>query len=111
GTSDVAALLMSRTLMDERGLARLVGAESSSDRNRDDNLQLEFRAARRAYEQHSRTIGGWILGSADKTWIIEHCHGLGCDERHASTLHGMAMMFAESGQEELAGAVVEFGLT
>jgi spermidine synthase len=109
GMSDVAALLLTYTFLDERAMEKLVDSEGSRRLNLDRNLQLEFRAARHLYD-HGGTVDRLVLGAARTGWFVEHYNRLGCDARHSSSLHELAELFQNANSKDTAAALVEFGL-
>jgi spermidine synthase len=111
-TSDVAAILLTRVLLDEAGLQRLLDADGSKHRNSDGNLQLEFRAARHLY-----AVGGdrltrqSVMSAARSEWFVGQFKRLGCEQQQAEALHYLAGLFRVAGLVETAGRLAEFGLS
>ncbi|MEX2121708.1 MAG: fused MFS/spermidine synthase [Pirellulales bacterium] len=111
GTTDVRNLLLTRIVLDEGGLQRLVAADGSERRNLDRNMQLEFTAARHLYQfRGDKTTERSILAAARAEWFIEGFDRLGCGARQVTCLHELIGLFSDAGFTETAAAMVEFGL-
>lgn len=109
-TSDVAALFLSRIVLDEQGFRTLGAADGSDERNLDRDCQLEFRAARHLFAMRDKTISQFILSAARSEWFLEHYRHLGCDGRHADALHTVIEVLIASGAVDKALPLLEFGL-
>ncbi|MEK6260682.1 MAG: fused MFS/spermidine synthase [Planctomycetota bacterium] len=110
-TSDVSDLLLTRLLLDERGLQKFVDANGNVRRNLDGDQQLEFRAARHLYEKHANDAGNAILGAASSDWLIEQFDRLQGDELHSQPLNELATLFLDMGHKPTAASLVQFGLS
>lgn len=110
GTSKVDEILLTRLLLDEAGLERFITTNGNGRRNRDGDLQLEFRAARHLYGKHARDTGNEILSAAGAASLIDQFDLLQGDDLNSQLLNDLIVMFTDAGIEQTAVSLAQYGL-
>jgi predicted membrane-bound spermidine synthase len=113
GTINVRELLLSRTLLDERGLARFLASVGGNELNTDSNLRLEFDAPRRLF--HPRGDPGaetmrLLLSAMDVTWQRDLFQRWNCGPGEIGALKELKSLLYQHSVVPQANALVELGL-
>lgn len=108
-TTDVRTLLLSGTLLDQQGVARLLAAHPGAALNTDYNARLEFDAPRRLFRAGSPLdLLRSLSDAADPQWVIDRFTEWQCAAPQAAGLRRRAIAFAELGHADWGVRLLAF---
>ncbi len=108
--SDVKVLLLTHLILDEEGVKRLIENDGNDNRNSDENLQLEFRAAEHLYQNSKKKTESSILNACSAEWIIKHYKDMECVRDELRALHIVTRLLIDADRADEAKKIVDFGI-